>query len=319
MGKTVIKEPIIKRDFVDMFSEDVLSRGNVIMEIPLSDIDVNYQRNIRDTYESIDELAESIEREGLLSPITVYQSENGKYVPLWGYRRLKAYQRLCESHSSTKYQKIPCIIKPREVVDTENIDVLMIIENVQRENLKIIELRNGLEVLRKRGLTHAEIGSAIGKKVGYVRQIYAALSSLSENKAVEQLVQKCSASITLSDITEVQSLPERKQVELLQKKADGVISSKNELRKAVRETKQNAPVGTIADPRGETSDTRDDTKAVFHTVVPTAQPAPDTLYAINGDILTLRPCILNLKDSSEKERIDVITALEKIISIIRGE
>ncbi len=79
--------------------------------------------------EKIQELADSINKYGLLQPIILKEDSNGEYMIIAGERRFTACKKL-------GMKKIPAIIKD---VSYEEIDKLAIIENLQREDLSPIE------------------------------------------------------------------------------------------------------------------------------------------------------------------------------------
>lgn len=123
-----------------------------IKEIALADIKPNpdQPRLIFDEA-SLHELADSIERHGLLQPVTVKNDGDG-YVLVAGERRLRAHQLLGKT-------KIPAI-----VLASGNSDELALIENVQREDLGPLEEAQALAKLMERhGYTQEALGKVIGK------------------------------------------------------------------------------------------------------------------------------------------------------------
>lgn len=77
------------------------------------------------------DLAASIERDGLLHPVVVFQTPNG-YVLAAGARRLKAHQELGR-------ERIAARVIPAELYSETNVQQLMAIENLDREDLTPIE------------------------------------------------------------------------------------------------------------------------------------------------------------------------------------
>jgi ParB family chromosome partitioning protein len=104
-----------------------------VKDISLDDIRI--KENIRKEYTGIDELAESIRQHGLLQPITVYPDEDD-YVVKTGHRGFQAYQLLYQTEPE-QFCRIRCIIS-----NAENIAVIQLVENVQREDLSQLELFN---------------------------------------------------------------------------------------------------------------------------------------------------------------------------------
>lgn len=139
-----------KRDFFFGTSPD-LPR---IVEVNLNEIHPNPDQP-RKTFdeEKLQELARSIERQGLIQPIIVKKrdSNEGGYLLVAGERRFRAFHLL-------KKLTIPSII-------TEgNVDEIALIENIQREDLNPLEEAEALEKMMERyRYTQAELGKVVGK------------------------------------------------------------------------------------------------------------------------------------------------------------
>jgi ParB family chromosome partitioning protein len=105
--------------------------------------------------ESLEGLAASIKAQGLLQPILVRpkEGEEGRYQVIAGERRLRA-ARLAG------LERVPVIVR---AVDDRNALTLTLLENLQREDLRPIELAQGLKELVERfGLTQAELARGLG-------------------------------------------------------------------------------------------------------------------------------------------------------------
>ena len=102
----------------------------MIKNISLEDLKV-HPKNVRETYEGIDELAKSIEKNGVLQNLTVVpdKEEPGKYLVVIGNRRLKAAK-------IAGIDKLPCVVANLSERDQAT---TMITENMQRKGLKIYE------------------------------------------------------------------------------------------------------------------------------------------------------------------------------------
>ena len=75
-----------------------------IVRLKIKDIENESSVKRLDFYdESIIRLAESIKNDGLLTPITVYRKDNGKYELVMGERRLRASKYL-------EYEEIDAIV-----------------------------------------------------------------------------------------------------------------------------------------------------------------------------------------------------------------
>lgn len=111
---------------------------------------------------SVSELAENIKVYGLLQPITVRKRGAG-YFLIAGERRLRAYKLL-------KRKTIPAIIKSVDEIDPENIPVVKLIENIQREDLTDFDLAGALHILKqKTGKTNAGIAKDLNKTEQWIK------------------------------------------------------------------------------------------------------------------------------------------------------
>lgn len=126
--------------------------------------------------ETIKELAESIEKNGLLQPIVVRPMADGKYQIIAGERRYRAFKKLGK-------EVIPAIV--RDYKD-EEVDKLQLVENVQREDLNPYdEAIAYLKLKEKYGLKQDDIAKAVGKSRPYISNMTRLLSL--EDEILEML------------------------------------------------------------------------------------------------------------------------------------
>ncbi|RKX60785.1 MAG: hypothetical protein DRP29_01925, partial [Thermodesulfobacteriota bacterium] len=92
------------------------------------------------TQEALEELKESIAREGLLQPLLV-RPVGDKYEIVAGHRRFIAIKEL-------GWEKVPCIVK--EMDDTETL-IKRIHENIKREDIDPVDLAEIIHKLYDRG------------------------------------------------------------------------------------------------------------------------------------------------------------------------
>ena len=105
--------------------------------------------------EKINELASSIDKYGIIQPITVKKTKNGSYELISGERRLRASKIL-------GLKKIPAYIKSNK--KGESLEMALV-ENIQREDLDPIEVAISYKKLTDNiGLTQSEISERVGKK-----------------------------------------------------------------------------------------------------------------------------------------------------------
>lgn len=122
---------------------------------------------------SLEDLARSIEEYGLLNPITVTKV-SGHYEILAGERRFRASK-------INKAKTIAAIVKDYEEKDVE---VLSLIENVQREDLSAIEEATAYKkLIDSYGLTQDEVAKKMGKSRSYIANTIRLLKLNDEEKS----------------------------------------------------------------------------------------------------------------------------------------
>jgi ParB family chromosome partitioning protein len=129
--------------------------GNLVIQIPLGDIDKNpFQTRYVRHDDSLQELADSIQANGVVQPIVVRPAEDdGRYILILGERRLHA-SKLAGRDT------IPAIV--RRVSDQQAAE-MTIVENLQREDLSPLEQAEAFRVLSQEfKLTQAQIGERVG-------------------------------------------------------------------------------------------------------------------------------------------------------------
>ncbi|OCA92043.1 nucleoid occlusion protein [Pseudobacillus wudalianchiensis] len=135
--------------------EESAAEREAVKQIPVSLIMPNrfQPRTIFDDGK-IEELARTIHIHGIIQPIVVRETEDGKYELIAGERRWRAVQTL-------KWETVPAIIN--NLTDTETASVALI-ENLQREELSPIEeaIAYG-KLLELHGLTQEALAQRLGK------------------------------------------------------------------------------------------------------------------------------------------------------------
>lgn len=132
-------------------SSDNVAQNNIL--ISRITPNPNQPRKVFDE-KSLKQLAQSIDEKGLISPITVKESNN-KYIIVAGERRLRAHQLL-------KRKRILAYI-----IDTnsnKDIMYMALIENIQREDLNAIEQAKAYKYLKDNlDSSITEIAKTVGK------------------------------------------------------------------------------------------------------------------------------------------------------------
>lgn len=112
-----------------------------------------YQPRQQFPQEKLEELADSIRRQGIIQPIVVRSVLNG-YEILAGERRWRA-ARLAG------LQTVPVVVRE---MSNENAIAVSLIENIQRQDLNAIEQAQALQrLIDNFGLTHEQAADAVGK------------------------------------------------------------------------------------------------------------------------------------------------------------
>ena len=105
----------------------------------------------------LQELANSIQQQGILQPIIVKRAGDSNFKILAGERRWRASQM-------AGLKTIPAIIKEDKEMDEKSSLELALIENIQRENLNPIEEALAYyELLSKHKMTQEDISQKVGK------------------------------------------------------------------------------------------------------------------------------------------------------------
>lgn len=133
-----------------------------IQEIELDKIIPNpYQPRHTFSEESISELAQTLQEQGLLQPIILrkHQGDDAEYEIIAGERRYRAAKSL-------GWDKISAIV---EEMDDEKVASLAVIENLQREDLNPIdEAEAYVKLMETNDLTQTELAKQVGKSQSYI-------------------------------------------------------------------------------------------------------------------------------------------------------
>ncbi|NLD18713.1 MAG: ParB/RepB/Spo0J family partition protein [Clostridiales bacterium] len=125
-------------------------------EIPISMIKANAEQP-RQAFgeEQLLELRDSINEFGILQPLIVRKENNGDYLLIAGERRLRAA-------TLAGLSKVPAVIKE---ATEEEVSLIALVENIQRENLGYIEEAKAYKrLMEKYGINQSELSEKLGKK-----------------------------------------------------------------------------------------------------------------------------------------------------------
>lgn len=123
--------------------------------IAVEDIEANpFQPRKEFDEAALEELAQSIREQGVITPITVRRMPDGKYQLIAGERRFRASQR-------AGLKELPAYI--RVATDGQMMEMALV-ENIQRENLNAMEIAFSYNALLEEcQLTHEQLSQRVGK------------------------------------------------------------------------------------------------------------------------------------------------------------
>ena len=111
--------------------------------------------------EKINELAQSIKKNGLIQPLIVINRNTDTFLLVAGERRWRAAQ-------NTDLKVLPALLLP---VDLDK-DEISLIENIQREDLKVSEEAKAYQqLIRKNNYTHESLSNIVGKSRSHITNL----------------------------------------------------------------------------------------------------------------------------------------------------
>lgn len=157
-----VKKTGLGKGLEALFSENQLTKEEerklkdgeeIVQSIKVIEIEPNRDQPRRSfPSESIEELAKSIEKYGVIQPIIVTQRE--------GYYEIVAGERRWRAAKKAGLKEMPCIV--RENDERKNKEIALI-ENIQREDLNPIDKARGFrKLLDDYGMTQQQLADTIG-------------------------------------------------------------------------------------------------------------------------------------------------------------
>ena len=111
--------------------------------------------------DKIDELAQSIKKNGLIQPLIVTKRDIDSFLLVAGERRWRAAQ-------SIELKVLPALLLPEDL----NKDEISLIENIQREDLKVSEEAKAYQqLIKKNNYTHEELSKIVGKSRSHITNL----------------------------------------------------------------------------------------------------------------------------------------------------
>ena len=139
-----------------------MSENNGLILIPIEKIfrDETQPRKEFDK-EKIGELAQSIKKNGLIQPLIVTKRGSDNYVLVAGERRWRAAQ-------ITDLKVLPALLLPEDL----DKDEISLIENIQREDLKVTEEAKAYQrLIEKNNYTHETLSNIVGKSRSHITNL----------------------------------------------------------------------------------------------------------------------------------------------------
>ena len=139
---------------IQMFSTTFKTRNeSSVSQIPVSQIlPCPYQPRKLLNKTALEELAENIKENGILQPLTATKLVDGKYQLIAGHRRLLAATK-------AGLETVPVIVMNKT---DDEVAVLAVIENLQREDLNYFEQAMAIQsLMNKLNLTQAQVGQKL--------------------------------------------------------------------------------------------------------------------------------------------------------------
>jgi len=137
-------------------------KDNDLLLIPIEKIfrDENQPRKEFDK-EKIEELAQSINKNGLIQPLILTKKNDNTYNLVAGERRWRAAQ-------IAGLNVLPALLLPADL----DKDEISLIENIQRENLKITEEAQAYQrIIEKNNYTHDQLSKIVGKSRSHITNL----------------------------------------------------------------------------------------------------------------------------------------------------
>jgi len=142
---------------IDGVEKEILEKKiEVNRNISIESIDSNpFQPRTSFDEQSLEELASSIKKLGIVQPLTVRETGDGRYQLIAGERRLRAARRAGLTH-------VPAFIR---TADDQAMLELALVENIQREDLDAVEVAISFQrLIEECKLTQEELSERVGKQ-----------------------------------------------------------------------------------------------------------------------------------------------------------
>ncbi len=159
-----------------------------------------HPKNVRKTYDDIEELAESIKVQGILQNLTVVPDpdELGMYLTVIGNRRLTAAR-------IAGLETVPCVVAD---MDEKEQTSVMLLENMQRSNLTAVEQAQGFQMMLDLGETE----DTIAEKTGFSKKTIRHRLNIAklDSKTLMEKEKQDGYQLSLTDLYELEKIKDVK-------------------------------------------------------------------------------------------------------------
>lgn len=160
MNQVMMKKNALGRGLgalIDGVEKEVLDKKvEANLEISIDSIDANpFQPRTRFDEQALEELASSIKELGIVQPLTVRETANGRFQLIAGERRLRAARIAGLTH-------VPAYVR---TADDQAMLELALVENIQREDLDAVEVAISYQrLIEECRLTQEQLSDRVGKQ-----------------------------------------------------------------------------------------------------------------------------------------------------------
>ena len=238
-------------------------QGTVVLQIDIDLIDPSpFQPRTRFAQAALDELAQSIQRTGVVQPIVVRRNGPQRYQLLAGERRWRAAQ-LASLH------RIPAILQ--DVSDEKAVEITLV-ENLQREDLNPIEQARAFDrLIQEFHLTQEEAAARTGKERATVAN---ALRLLRLEKPILEMVED--GRLTAGHARALLGIEsEAVRLETARKAARGFLTVRKIERLATRARRQRTQIQI---------------ESSIPAIDPNTRAAVEEMQRVLGTRVTIKPC-----------------------------
>lgn len=146
-------------------NETLVNKGLIFLPIEYIHNDASQPRKTFDK-KKIDELSQSIKKNGLIQPIIVNKKSSDNFILVAGERRWRAAQL-------AQLKVLPALLLPEDL----DKDEVSLIENIQREDLKVLEEAKAYQrLIEKNNYTHETLSKIVGKSRSHISNLIRILS-----------------------------------------------------------------------------------------------------------------------------------------------